>query len=65
MTEADLQDLKVINSSMAALKDIQQLPEQDEFSFLRAQAHCHAINTACHAIMARAECADLLNRIAA
>lgn len=64
--EQDAQDLRVINASMAALREIQKPPpEQDEFSLLRAQAHTHAINTACHAIMARAECADLLNRIAA
>lgn len=54
--EQDAQDLRVINSSMAALREIQKLPEQDEFSLLRAQAHTHAINTACHAIMARVTC---------
>lgn len=63
--EQDAQDLRVINASMAALREIQKLPEQDEFSLLRAQAHTHAINTACHAIMARAACADLLSRVAA
>lgn len=64
-SEQDAQDLRVINSSMAALREIQKLPEQDEYSLLRAMANTYAINTACHAIMARAECANLLQRVAA
>lgn len=49
---ADL-DLHVINASMTALREIAALPEQCEFSLLRAMAHTEAINHACRSINAR------------
>lgn len=63
--EEDAQDLRVINNSMEALREIARLPEQSEFSLIRAHAHTHAINTSCRALMARAECAEVLARVAA
>ncbi len=49
------QDLHILNTSMEALREIASLPEQDEFSLLRAAAHCHAINGACQRLQVWAD----------
>jgi hypothetical protein len=58
-------DLQIINASMAALQEIADLPEQDEFSLLRAMAHTMAINHSCQNLNAWASSQAVIAKAAA